>query len=768
MQQSRWWTVAWMAAALSCSGSDRPLRTPPAPGSAASVEPPAAPRRSEVEARARSLLVQAREARKAGDSKADELFEAALALWEHAAGGRATVVGMYDEANTRPSAEPKIFAGTRDGRVVAQAWGNSIAVFDASAWRLTELLEGHAAPVMSIGFSGDGTWLFSSSLDGTVRQWNVQEAAAAGSTGPMPVATGVAMSPDGAVAAYQCGPHVCFWQAGTPAPQTRQVRPQDGCLAVRHWLDANTLVTGEDHGDLCLLDPATGAARTTVPFVGGYLAFASHGSTMLASVLMRESVRAEVWDGSTGRRLHTLDMQQSGGQGPIRIEGPPTVSPDGSRIAAPTGPREVTFWSATTGAVDGRMTTRVPVGNPVYVNDGRLLLPHWRGRSFDIAASATSEPVEGFTMPALADPELSSPSGSAFLLLRTATGLAGWSLASGRELRWHVPRPIPGRAGIRCSANGDLLALPSSNQVLVVSLQDGRTLLEHAVPPASVLTAATLTSTTPPKLVTVSSEVGPARPGKSQHGTIELVNLDAPQAATRRLSIAAHLGAQLSRDGAVVATVASGQGVVITTLPTGRRGRPIPIAGSWMLSPDGRTIVWAGPPASGSEAASTIRIVDVATGAERLLAELPASAGPMTFYPDGSVVVCSSGLPQGGTMISALDVRSARTVWQRELPGAASTAELLVTDGGTRVLARDRSGRIHVLSAVDGAYLFSLALTADGLSWFAWDAAGKVETGGVAGDAMLACKVGMRVLPFDACEHRMLRKGLVSDGLRGK
>ncbi len=768
MQRSRWWIVTWTTAALSCGGSHQPLHTPPTSGSGASAKPPASPGRSEVEARARTLLVQARKARQAGDSKADELFESALALWEHAAGRQAALVGMYDEANTRPSAEPKIFAGTSDGRVVAQAWGNSIAVFDASAWRLTGLLEGHTAPVTSIAFSGDGAWLFSSSLDGTVRRWNVQEAAAAGSEARMPVASGVAMSPDGAVAAYQCGPHVCFWQAGSPTPQARQLRPRNGCLAVRHWPDANTLVTGEDHGDLCVLDPATGAARTTVPFVGGYLAFASHGPTMVVSVLMPESVRAEVWDGATGRRLRTLDMQQPGGPGQIRIEGPPTVSPDGSRIAAPTGLREVTFWRASTGTVDRRMTTRVPVGNPVYVDDGRLLLPHWRGRRFDVAATAESEPVEGFAMPTLADPELSSPPGSAILLLRTSTALAGWSLVSGRELRWNAPQPVPARAGIRCSASGDLLALPSSNQVLVVSLQDGHTVLEHAVPPGSVLTAATLTSTTPPTLIAVSSEVGPAHPGTYQHGAIEVVDLIASKATTRRLAIAAHWGAQLSRDGSVVATVASGQGVMVTALPTGRQGRTIPIAGSWVLSPDGRTIVWVGPPAPGSEAASTLRSVDVATGAERWLAELPASAGPVNFYPDGSIVVCSAELPHGGTVISALDVRSARAVWQKELPGAGPTAELLVTDGATRVLVRDRGGRIHVLSARDGAYLFSLAMTADGPSWLAWDAAGKVETGGVAGDSMVACKVGMRILPFDACEHRMLRKGLISDGLRGE
>ncbi len=767
MKTARWWLVGMAVGAAACGPADRPVRSAGAsvPGTVKAT--PAPPTREDLELQAQRLVQQGHELAQTNSAQADAVFERALAIWESLGPGATSVVATYDDVTTRPSAEVKVVASTRDGRLVAQAWGSSIAVFDAPAWRLASMLEGHQAQVTSLGFSADGRWLFSSASDGTIRRWDLSSATAAGVTGKLSAPSDVDLSPDGTTAVYRCGAHLCFWRASEPAPQERQVRPPEACAVVRHWLDAGTIVAGNDGEDLCLLDASTGGKKSGIPFLSGYLSFAVRAPTFLASVMMGESVRAEVWDGGTGRRLRTLSLERPDGQGRVLIQGPPVLSPDAHRAAAPTSSREVTFWNVETGAVERQMSTRVPVGNPTYLDDGSLFLPHIRGRSFDVLGLRDQEPWAAYTIPMLADPEVSSPRDAKAILLRTGSGLVAWSLETGNALPWRWANALPGPAGIRCSSvDGKLLAIASSNEVLVFDTAQGRVVLKHEVPAGSVVTAAGFLRESAPALVVVSSRLVAGERGGRPAGSADIVAFGEPAQRPISRKLDPHLGAQLADDGTALALVVAGKGVRILQLPSGRAGQTIPVAGPWALSPDGSAIAWSGRAPGAADAADALHEVVTATGVERTLPEAPSTRGPLAWSADGGRLAYGAA-DSGGTTVVAVDAATGRVGWRSALPGSAGLTDFVWAGDGRLVLARDKTGRVHVLSGKDGTYLFTWAVASDGQSWFATDASGRLEAGGPAGESMMACKVGMRILPYEVCRHRFARDGLVEEALRG-
>lgn len=745
-----------------CSPLDKPARAPAQAAASATPPVPPAPSPQELDQQAWQLAAQGHEARLRGDNLASQRFEQALAIWESLSGAKATVVATFDEASVRPSAEVKVIASPRAGHVVAQAWGASIALLDSQRWSLIGLLEGHSAAVRSLAFSSDGAWLFSSSADRTVRRWNVPLAQAAGSTGPLAAASDVAMSPDGMVAAYQCGAHLCFWPARDPAPAARQIRPSEGCTAVRHWLQGDVIVTGNDGEDLCLLDANTGAVRKTLPFMSGYLSFSARSTTMVASVMEGESVRAEVWDLAEGKRLRTLSMERTDGKGRIIIQGPPSVSPDGTSVAAATSSREVMFWNAGTGAVDHAMTTRVPIGNPMYLDDGVLALPHIRGRAFDVLAAPKLEPVEGFIMPILAAPELSSAPNHHWVMWRTAASMSAWSTQTGEALAWPWAEQLPGPSGVRCSASNTLVSVPSSSEVVVYDTASGHLVHKESAGAEGVVTAAVLGGEPASLVMTVSEVTGK----RTKDGSMaEVIGLGNGSPAPVRRPIEAHLGAELSADGKVLVAAVAGKGLRVYSLPGGNLKRTLAVAGPWALSPNGALVAWGGRSGT-EEQAETLQLADTSSGGARSLRGIPVPRGPLGWRGDGGAVVYSAARPEGGAEVVAVEPGAGRILWQSVLPGSAGLTDLVWSGAEDPVLARDKAGRIHVLSGAAGTFLFSWAVGADGRSWFATDAAGRLETGGATGESLLACKVGMRVLPFEVCRPRVARDGLVSSLLR--
>ena len=60
------------------------------------------------------------------------------------------------------------------GEFVASIFGNKIILWDAKSGKQIRMLEGHLQGIENISFSPDGHWIVSTSLDGTIKVWNVQ------------------------------------------------------------------------------------------------------------------------------------------------------------------------------------------------------------------------------------------------------------------------------------------------------------------------------------------------------------------------------------------------------------------------------------------------------------------------------------------------------------------------------------------------------------------------------------------------------------------
>jgi len=63
-------------------------------------------------------------------------------------------------------------SGSTNGLIATTSSDRSIRVLDASG-HIVRVLRGHGHDVSGVAFAPDGKWLVSSSIDGTVRRWQL-------------------------------------------------------------------------------------------------------------------------------------------------------------------------------------------------------------------------------------------------------------------------------------------------------------------------------------------------------------------------------------------------------------------------------------------------------------------------------------------------------------------------------------------------------------------------------------------------------------------
>ena len=275
---------------------------------------------------------------------------------------------------------------SRDGTLWAQVSGNEVEVTDSRTGReLT--LAGHTGWVMGTEFSPDGDLLATTSLDGTVRLWDI---------GPgleivvvaAPVAgygTRVAYSPDGRMIASNGGDGTAtLWDGGSGEPRLTVDGHDLEVLNIAFSADGERFATASLDGTAIVWDSATGAKLLTLAgheFGVRDIAF-SPDSTRIATGGFDNIAR--IWDAATGEELHritghdglvlgvafspdSLSLATSSTDGTGKIwdvesgqllitlagaGGGPDVafSPDGSKLATGGGDGTARIWDAATGA----------------------------------------------------------------------------------------------------------------------------------------------------------------------------------------------------------------------------------------------------------------------------------------------------------------------------------------------------------------------------------------------------------------------------------
>jgi WD40 repeat protein len=220
--------------------------------------------------------------------------------------------------------------GNRDTKFSVRIWA-----FDG--WRGAARLEGHRDVITQISFSPDSKQLVSSSLDQTVKVWDVARAKETLTFHEEAPVLSAAFSPDGLhIASGSADRTVKLW-----APVGNHLRTLSAGVRrinnVEFSPDGQRLAAGCDFGTI-VWDAISGMETWRDAWGGPYarVAWSPHGN--------RLAVGSVVWDSVTGAADRPLDLPQRG-----MIHGAGTAfSRDGKLLAAVAGDSSVCVWDLPT------------------------------------------------------------------------------------------------------------------------------------------------------------------------------------------------------------------------------------------------------------------------------------------------------------------------------------------------------------------------------------------------------------------------------------
>ena len=317
-------------------------------------------------------------------------------------------IRLYDPAQITAS-KPRLVRKVSDDSGAVLAWSpdgsllawssapTQVKLWDVAAGRVAATLKGHTAGVKGLGFSPDGNWLATGSVDG-LRLWGADDSGAAPtseipSAGPVP--TPIPLSPNAITAAnagqvaqtglwdpdgYNArglvwspdGAWLLCWPAtmriyDLATGQMRYVETNSANVAALAPLPEG--LTGEGpllaaggYQGIQLLDAATGGELTSYPAMRNArgLAFSPDGSLLAAGI--NEAVK--VLATADGRELDTLGVDA--------FLKSVAFSPDGKILAA--GGRNIITWEWPSGRVLANIESDPWVSHLVFAPDGNTLI----------------------------------------------------------------------------------------------------------------------------------------------------------------------------------------------------------------------------------------------------------------------------------------------------------------------------------------------------------------------------------------------------------
>ena len=251
----------------------------------------------------------------------------------------------HQELFTIPGASSESFSP--DGSRIAGVSGNDVKLWDATTGRELLTLVGHTGWAMGLAFSPDGKSLASTSLDGTVRIWNIAPGneTVTVSSPPAGFGTRVAYNPVGHEFAASGGDGtVTIWDDQTGEPRLELNAHKLEVLSIAFRLDGKRLATGSLDGTAILWDTDSGQKLLTLTgheFGVRDIAFSPDG-TLIATGGFDET--AKVWDAATGALIHEITEHQ--GKGLVLGV---AFSPDGKYLATASTDATAVLWDSQTG-----------------------------------------------------------------------------------------------------------------------------------------------------------------------------------------------------------------------------------------------------------------------------------------------------------------------------------------------------------------------------------------------------------------------------------
>jgi WD40 repeat protein len=549
-------------------------------------------------------------------------------------------------------------------------------------------------------------------------------------------------SPDGSLLATRGRQgELELWNLGTGKARLLQAYPEGDVAALRFSSDGRRLMTlgrgmdiNRDFHRVKVWDPHTGELLSSLSLGNELVGLCQDGRT----VAVTSPGVLQLWDTARGEKLR--DLPAAG----CRF-GPPSFSPDGSRVA--WNDWRVSVWETASGNLvwsSPGASRRQPVLTMSFTRAG--LYTQASGAPLQLWSARTGRPEVAAGDSGSVYPPMTffSPDG------RVAAQLRGIEvvLRSAGDLR--EIRRFPVQPGI---GDGALVVSPDAKTVATLSGRGGSF---HMAPTVSIWKADFRPKTgfgeLPPPEAT-GRPPGPGLGGLSFHSGAALT--------------VAGVAAAFSWDRKRVAIArADGEGVDVidtATLATRRRlphhGNP---PGSVAFSPDGSVVVAAGD--------YRLDAWDLRTGSSRWgMHDNVASGARLLFFPDGRHVAVVGSL--------AIEIRDAATgALRRTLAAEDATfsAAAVSADGATLAVGRDDGG-LELWDANSGQRRITQVWLAEGTpvdppsprpEWIAYTPDRRYATS-PGGEAYMRWRVGDLLEPASRFRPRFARPDLLRDALAG-
>lgn len=218
----------------------------------------------------------------------------------------------------------------------------TIKLWDLNTGKLLQTLEGHTSAVHTIIFSSDGQQIASSSHDGTIKLWNLNTGKALRTfTGHEGHVHSIVLTPDERTLVSGSGDGtIKLWNVET-GKQIRTLYARSGHVnSVTLSPDSRVIASGSREGPLELWELNTGKQIRSLPAHSSYVNFVAispDGQTLVSSSL---DGPIELWNLKTGERLRTLADSSA-----ISL----AISPDSQILASNSADQKIKLWDLDTG-----------------------------------------------------------------------------------------------------------------------------------------------------------------------------------------------------------------------------------------------------------------------------------------------------------------------------------------------------------------------------------------------------------------------------------